>query len=683
MIYVDPSGLSHKGVIGHAGDVIREVLDSDLIKTAFEVGISLAPGVGEIMDLGVVIAPNSTPVERALAVTSLGVSIVTIGTSPNFGTYVRAARRLGKGLRKADNIVDVGRGLARTATRAEDVATDLARAARRGADDVATGVGKGVSRTPAGGICFVAGTPVVLACNESADVQSMPIAIAAVSDEDPGHERLLACCCTIVGLVGLQFDDRRKRQTTSAENDSSGRGPKRNSLSDLPDPRKQHSGATPSDQASVKATKSFVDESVTERTPLRGEEVGAYSSAEAICAMTRTRATQDNRIRTSGDLSRFRPARWALIACLLFGLLFCGRALRNGHEPGELQIPTLTSAAERPLATAPIEAIRVGQRVLTSKTNRDQSVVSAVDERTWRRLALEQVDTWADGTVDRICVESLLPPEWLALHDGAPVGSRVPIPLDLVEMGLPEGMTATVMANEPCPPISHGPGRVVLTTVNHLNPRVVELTIEAQDGTQERTRPTALHKFYSETRDEWISAEDLRPGENIRGLGGPLQVVSLRAIPGTHRVYNMTVEGEHVYHVSTLGVLAHNNNCAMPTPTTHAVDTGYYPKTPGTGVVDTGYYPDVTPRTGEGLTTPNKYFGGKTYTQVDEALTKKFGPPRGQGPYNKSFYDPRTKRTFNLHKDPSHRGGLPHVDVRKRGLPTDYYKEQPFFLLDE
>ena len=59
----------------------------------------------------------------------------------------------------------------------------------------------------------------------------------------------------------------------------------------------------------------------------------------------------------------------------------------------------------------------------------------------------------------------------------------------------------------------------------------------------------------------------------------------------------MTVEGEHVYHVSTLGVLAHNNNCAVPTPTTHAVDTGHYPKTPGTGVVDTGHYPSVTPRT--------------------------------------------------------------------------------------
>ena len=157
-----------------------------------------------------------------------------------------------------------------------------------------------------------------------------------------------------------------------------------------------------------------------------------------------------------------------------------------------------------------------------------------------------------------------------------------------------------------------------------------------RDRRQEIARPTALHKFYSETRDEWISAEDLRPGENIRSLGGPLQVVSLRAIPGTHRVYNMTVEGEHVYHVSTLGVLAHNNNCAMPTPTTRAVDTGHYPKTPGTGVVDTGYYPDVTP------TTPHTVARGGNKT----AAAPKTGRPnsiheqvRPNGSRSVTYYD--------------------------------------------
>jgi hypothetical protein len=38
-------------------------------------------------------------------------------------------------------------------------------------------------------------------------------------------------------------------------------------------------------------------------------------------------------------------------------------------------------------------------------------------------------------------------------------------------------------------------------------------------------------------------------------------VVSLVRVPGTYRVYNMTVEGQHVYYVSPLGLLAHNAWC--------------------------------------------------------------------------------------------------------------------------
>ena len=81
-----------------------------------------------------------------------------------------------------------------------------------------------------------------------------------------------------------------------------------------------------------------------------------------------------------------------------------------------------------------------------------------------------------------------------------------------------------------------------------------------------------------------------------------------------------------------------------------------------------------------GLTTPSKYFGSKTTKQAEKALQKKFGAPRGQGPHNKSFYNEKTGRTYNLHTDPAHRGGRPHIDVRKRNLPTNYYKDKPFFL---
>ena len=80
---------------------------------------------------------------------------------------------------------------------------------------------------------------------------------------------------------------------------------------------------------------------------------------------------------------------------------------------------------------------------------------------------------------------------------------------------------------------------------------------------------------------------------------------------------------------------------------------------------------------------PVKYFRDKTYAEMEQLLVNKFGPPKGGGQYNKSFYNIRTGRTFNLHQDPTHRSGLPHVDIRKRGLPSNHYKDRPFFLKDE
>lgn len=75
--------------------------------------------------------------------------------------------------------------------------------------------------------------------------------------------------------------------------------------------------------------------------------------------------------------------------------------------------------------------------------------------------------------------------------------------------------------------------------------------------------PTGFHKFYSETRGDWASTHELEVGEIIRGRTGPLEVARAWPHPGTHRVYNLTVEGEHVYYVGEQGLLAHNNACTV------------------------------------------------------------------------------------------------------------------------
>jgi hypothetical protein len=191
----------------------------------------------------------------------------------------------------------------------------------------------------------------------------------------------------------------------------------------------------------------------------------------------------------------------------------------------------------------------------------ERSPTSAVDPTTWRKLRLRAESRWPDGTIDVVSVETLQPPKWI-VQQRAQVGDWVPLPLDLTEMGLPADLRGEVVANEPCPAIAAGPGNVVLTTVNHRNRDVWTLTLADAKGRQEQVRPTGSHKFYSVSRKAWVSAKDLDLGEELRDVSGcRLTVRDRTRLPGTHTVYNMTVEGEHVYHVSPLGALVHNDGC--------------------------------------------------------------------------------------------------------------------------
>ena len=164
LVNVDPSGLCFTGIVDSARDAVKGLLENDLLMAAIEVGASFLPGVGEAMDLAMAFAPDSTPLERAIAGISFGIGVATLGMSPNVAPFLRATKGLGKMLNRADDVVDVarglartgthvddvldaGRGLARTATRADDVGRGVARAARRGADDVATGMARTPRRT--------------------------------------------------------------------------------------------------------------------------------------------------------------------------------------------------------------------------------------------------------------------------------------------------------------------------------------------------------------------------------------------------------------------------------------------------------------------------------------------------------------------------------------------------------
>jgi hypothetical protein len=99
-----------------------------------------------------------------------------------------------------------------------------------------------------------------------------------------------------------------------------------------------------------------------------------------------------------------------------------------------------------------------------------------------------------------------------------------------------------------------------------LSRGVCALTYKNSAGQSETIRPTASHRFYSLDRKDWIHIGDANSGEKLQGFGNDIiTVVSCQPLDKTERVYNMTVEDEHVYHVGNLNLLTHNTGC-LPLP---------------------------------------------------------------------------------------------------------------------
>ncbi len=266
-------------------------------------------------------------------------------------------------------------------------------------------------------------------------------------------------------------------------------------------------------------------------------------------------------------ISAWIPA-WLIAAVLMLSVISPWSSYRDS-KPASTFIGNANVVSHRAATSLlPIERVRVGDRVVSDNPEDGipaGSHESSVDPTSWRKLVLQSEWVWPDGTVDRIHIETLKPDQWIEANE-AYVGNLVPMPLDLVELGMPKGLKARVLENLPCPPIRPGPGRIVLTTFDHLNNNVVELRLRNETGREVVIRPTGFHKFYSVDRQAWVNAESLRPGECLSALSETVHLVSKRRLSGVYRVYNLTVEGEHVYHVSRLLVDGHNNSGPKKNP---------------------------------------------------------------------------------------------------------------------
>ncbi|WP_144985984.1 Hint domain-containing protein [Gimesia aquarii] len=250
--------------------------------------------------------------------------------------------------------------------------------------------------------------------------------------------------------------------------------------------------------------------------------------------------------------SRFTgPLSWLSMFCLLGALVFgFGADKTDANAVSHIEPKTQVTDTSIPYKTADIKDVKIGERLLGKNPIQDEvdEFVPDIIPSEWRLLHL----TMHKANGKRLDMQFLRPLDWIK-SNGAKLGAT--IDLDLPEFGA-KG-PAKVVLIEPCPPIKSGPGNVVTGKFIHESDgNLIDLRIEGQ---QEATTVTANHRYWSADRQQFVEAGHLKPGEQVKTLAGLKQVVSITPRFGNETVYNLEVQGEHVYLVGSLGALVHNN----------------------------------------------------------------------------------------------------------------------------
>jgi hypothetical protein len=172
------------------------------------------------------------------------------------------------------------------------------------------------------------------------------------------------------------------------------------------------------------------------------------------------------------------------------------------------------------------------------------------DQATWAKVSIT-VERSDGGIVD---AEIIRPRSWI-LRNGLCAGRMLPLNLPELEVS---GL-ALVTAIDDCPPIADGEGSVVtarfVTREVHV---VASVDVLGADGSVETITGTTIHPVWSVDRQEWVPLAELADGETLQGLDGLAVVLSVTLSRVTQPVYNIEVDGEHVYQVGELGLVVHN-----------------------------------------------------------------------------------------------------------------------------
>jgi hypothetical protein len=230
-------------------------------------------------------------------------------------------------------------------------------------------------------------------------------------------------------------------------------------------------------------------------------------------------------------------------------------ALTGKSSMSKMDVPSFCFMAGTRVQTqrglVKIESLRVGGWVLA-----DESEVvrpTAVRAGEWRRVEF----TFADphSREGKPCRVVLLRSAGHVAQRGWRAGAEVKIDFG-EEVQRAEGRARIVSITAAAAP-EVGAGQVVTGTFQTWHRDLRELWME---GLKTPVRVTSGHRFYSASREAWVEAHHLRVGETVRTRDGAgCRVRAVLPLPGEHEVFNIEVETAHQYHVTTAGLLTHNN----------------------------------------------------------------------------------------------------------------------------
>jgi hypothetical protein len=242
-----------------------------------------------------------------------------------------------------------------------------------------------------------------------------------------------------------------------------------------------------------------------------------------------------------------KPKPWSRRLGLLWLCLWLSIAAGFGYRyltnetVGEVQ-----AGIAGPAKTKPIEQVQVGERVaftINPTETLDMSLGLNVNPATWRKISLRTENHSHD-------VVLLRPESWIKRHV---VAGESTMMLSVPEVGI-DGL-AEVVSIEPCLAIPDGQGRIVISTFTHVAPETICMYLE---GLTEPIRCTPNHITWSVEHRGFIEAHELQAGNLVLCDDGVREIERVEKVAEPIRVYNIEVQGQHVYQVSALGMLVHN-----------------------------------------------------------------------------------------------------------------------------